>query len=81
MSLRLKDMCMHAWWKLWLLDIDSTINMKNIKENKDWIKSRIFEFSLFNNSLTIYEQMLNLEDNITNWGKVCDLHFYDVYAK
>lgn len=59
----------------------STINMKNIKENKDWIKSRIYEFSLFNNSLTIYEQMLNLEDNITNWGKVCDLDFYDVYAK
>lgn len=55
--------------------------MKNIKENKDWIKSRIFEFSLFNNSLTIYEQMLNLEDNITNWGKVCNLDFYDVYAK
>lgn len=74
---------MHAWWKLWLLDFEiHVLNIfKNLKENKDWIKSRIFEFSLFNNSLTIYEQMLNLEDNITNWGKVCDLDFYDVYAK
>lgn len=55
MFLRLKDMGMYAWWKFWLLDIDSIINMKNIKENKDWIKSRIFEFFLFNNLLIIYE--------------------------
>lgn len=49
--------------------------MKNMKENKDWIKSSIFKFSLLNNSLTVYEQMLNLENNIAKRGIVCDLYF------
>lgn len=52
-----------------------------MKENKDWIKSRIFKFFLLNNSLTVYEQMLNLENNIGKRGKVCDLYFYEVYTK